>query len=95
MVLKDGMLIGGDEQYFYDGTYELRDEGTFDAHVSVTHVAGEATTVFGGFGQLQLRDFYLRLEAKLNGPVVDLMGFIEGHDDLKIGITLKRWRTPI
>ncbi|MGO9060121.1 MAG: hypothetical protein ACLQU2_22480, partial [Candidatus Binataceae bacterium] len=95
VVLKDGEIVGGDEQYLYDGTYDLREDGTFNARVAVTHAGGEATTVFGGFGQLELRDFSLRLEGKLNGPMVDLMGFIQGHDDLKIGITLKRWRTPI
>lgn len=49
VVMKDGKIAGGDNQYFYVGTYKLKDR-TVTADVSVTHYAGAPVRKLKGPG---------------------------------------------
>jgi hypothetical protein len=37
VLLRNGTLLGCDNQYFYEGVYELGDDGTLRARIKVSH----------------------------------------------------------
>ena len=55
VLLRNGFILGCDDQYFYEGRYVRDDDGGFRSLVKVSHYAGDrAVSVFGDSGHLRL-----------------------------------------
>jgi T3SS negative regulator,GrlR len=51
VLLRNGFILGCDNQYFYEGRFEVDGDGGFRALVTVSHYAGDrAVCIFGEFG---------------------------------------------
>jgi hypothetical protein len=63
VLLRNGFILGCDDQYFYEGRYVLDDVGGFRALVKVSHYAGDrALSIFGEFGPFAtLESFHAEL----------------------------------
>jgi hypothetical protein len=83
-VLETERVLGGDGQYFYVGSYRIR-EGKAEARIRVTHYAGPPNSVFG-----QAKQFDLELSGTpaRNGFV--MTGHVVGNPSLQIGMRLTR-----
>jgi T3SS negative regulator,GrlR len=80
VLLRNGFILGCDNQYFYEGRYVL-DDGGFRALVKVSHYAGDrAVSIFGEFGPFaNLESFQaeLRGDQDSNGTL-QLSGGVTG-----------------
>ena len=63
VLLRNGFILGCDDQYFYEGRYVLDDDGGFRALVKVSHYAGDrAVSIFREFGPFAtLESFHVEL----------------------------------
>jgi T3SS negative regulator,GrlR len=63
VLLRNGFILGCDDQYFYQGRYVLEDDGGFRTLVKVSHYAGDrAVSIFGEFGPFAtLESFHVEL----------------------------------
>ena len=84
VVFETGRLFGGDSQYYYLGTCEVKND-ILDADIEVTHFAGQGFSLFGN-----LQKFHLKVSGKLQEPVMDVNGYLKENQNLKIHIRLTR-----
>ena len=84
VVFETGRLFGGDSQYYYLGTCEVKNE-VLEADIEVTHFAGQGFSLFGG-----LKKFHLKAEGKIKEPKMEISGYLKENPDLKIYIQLTR-----
>jgi hypothetical protein len=70
LVLENGLIRGGDSNYYYVGDYKIKDE-ILNANVRVKHYFGEPNNIFGPLstvnvnlsGKIDYETFYLNGEA--------------------------------
>ena len=91
LLLRKGKVLGCDNQYFIEGSYEVCADGTVKALIAVDHFSGEPRTIFGDFGFLKLMNYTAELTGKADpfGLIV-LAGQVNGNPDLVISVRLAR-----
>ncbi len=93
VLLRNGAILGCDNQYFYEGSYELDGAGTFRARVKVSHYAGDrAVSIFGEFGPFATLESFqaeLRGVRDSNGRL-QLNGDVTGDPDRRLAVILTR-----
>lgn len=68
LVLENGLIRGGDSNYYYTGFYKVNDK-VINAEVTVTHYFGHLNSVFGA-----LTNVKMKLSAKVNDHSFTLSG---------------------
>jgi len=91
VMLRCGHLLGGDDQYFWQGSYNISADDKVTAEVRARLHSGNASSIFGSFGDLKLTEFVVDFEggAQEDG-VYRLVGQVRGHDGLKMIMRLSR-----
>jgi hypothetical protein len=70
IIFETGRVFGGDSQYFYVGTCEVKHDN-LEAEINVTHYHGQPFSIFG-----PLKKFKAKLTGKLQEPTMELNGFL-------------------
>ena len=72
VVLEKGKIIGGDNNYFYIGSYDLNNN-QFNATIDIKHYAGSYNPIFGKLDELiiKLQGDYDEEEMLLTGHVLE------------------------
>src|SRR5688572_14202113 len=83
-VFETGRIFGGDSQYYYIGSYRVKD-GLLHADLEINHYAGSPSSVFG-----PAKQFNLKLSGKPADPVMQVSGHVVQHPQLQIYIRLTR-----
>ena len=83
-VLESGRIFGGDNQYYYLGTYELNAR-FLTADLEIKHFAGPGHSAFGPAAL-----FNLRISGEVDQPVMELRGNIVEAPEKKIVMRLTR-----
>jgi hypothetical protein len=90
VVLRKGRLLGCDNQYAYEGTYQTVG-GHLTAHLEVEHYAGEPRSIFGGFGELTLVQYVADLTAtEVGEKVIAFDAVVNGNPNLSFKVRLER-----
>jgi hypothetical protein len=92
VLLRNGFILGCDDQYFYEGRYVLDDDGGLRALVKVSHYAGyRAVSVFGEFGPFAtLESFHADLRgAQDSNGTLQLSGGVTGAPAKRLDVALK------
>ena len=87
VLLRNGFILGCDDQYFYEGRYVRDDDGGFRSLVKVSHYAGDrAVSVFGEFGPFAtLESFHAELRgAQDSNGTLQLSGGVTGDPDRRL-----------
>ena len=79
-VLHDKRLLGGDEGYYYSGSYKTQN-GSFYGTIHVTRYNRKSLSVFGDIGQ-----FTLELEGKVQDDRIDGTASMASAPDRKLRI---------
>ena len=93
MLLRNGFILGCDDQHFYEGRHVLDDDGGFRALVKVSHYAGDrAVSIFGEFGPFAtLESFHAELRgAQDSNGTLQLSGRVTGDPDRRLAVALTR-----
>ena len=90
VLLRQGKVLGCDNQYFIEGSYQLSSEGTVTVSVVIEHFSGEARTIFGDCEPLTLTKYTVELSGRACTSFVVLTGHVEKHPDLVISVRLIR-----
>lgn len=89
VIFETGRIFGGDAQYYYTGTYEIKN-GTLEGKVDVVHFSGEPWSVFG-----TLSKFSLNLTGQPSAKTFDVGGVLIEDPAKRILIRLtKRAHLP-
>ena len=91
VLLRNGFILGCDDQYFYEGRYVRDDDGGFRSLVKVSHFAGDrAVSVFGDFGPFAtLESFHAELRgAQDSNGTLQLSGGVIGDPDRRLDVAL-------
>ena len=72
IVLEKGKILGGDNNYFYIGSYDLKND-QFNATIDVKHYHGAHNPIFGKFEEviIKLTGDYDEEEMHLTGHVLE------------------------
>ncbi len=89
VIFETGRIFGGDSQYYYIGSAHVGKDGILHADLEVTHYAGNPYTVFG-----QANQIHLKLEGKVQEPVMELLGYPLEDPNQKILVRCTK-RTPL
>jgi T3SS negative regulator,GrlR len=92
VLLRNGFILGCDDQYFYEGRYVRDDDGGFRSLVKVSHYAGDgAVSVFGDFGPFAtLESFHAELRGgQDSNGTLQLSGGVTGDPDRRLDVALK------
>jgi hypothetical protein len=92
VLLRNGFILGCDDQYFYEGRYVVEEDGGFRALVKVSHYAGDrAVSIFGEFGPFAtLESFHVELRgAQDSNGTLQLSGGVTGDPDRRLDVALK------
>ena len=92
VLLRNGFILGCDDQYFYEGRYVRDDDGGFRALVKVSHYAGDrAVSIFGEFEPFAtLESFHAELRgAQDSNGTLQLSGGVTGDPDRRLDVALK------
>jgi hypothetical protein len=84
IVFEDGHIRGGDQTYFYLGTYSL-EARELRAKVKVTHYAGEPHSIFG-----TLSDFDVNLIGEPSDSQMELVGYLAERPDAQLVVHLTK-----
>jgi hypothetical protein len=84
VVVENGKVLGGDAQYFYVGHCGF-ENGVLQAHVEITHYAGESNSIFGAADK-----FHIEVSGKTAKEKFTLHGHVIGHPELKISMNFTR-----
>ncbi len=85
VVLETGRVFGGDAQYYYLGDYNVIHGEDVTVNVQVTHFSGKPYSIFG-----PTKQFKLKLTGKLNIPIMELSGYVEGAPQLQMSMRLTK-----
>ena len=83
VILENGKLLGGDNNYFYVGSYDLL-HNQFNATLEVKHYHGDFNPIFG-----KLKEFILKLEGDIDEDEMFLIGNILEDTSRELHIRLK------
>ncbi len=83
IVLENGKVLGGDSNYFYIGSYDLKNNN-FNATIDVKHYRGKFKPIFG-----KLKEFILRLEGPYDEEDMLLTGNLLEDPTRELHIRLK------
>lgn len=83
VVLQGNKVLGGDSQYFYDGTYKETGDDV-EAEALCTHYAGAVSTAFGTSEQT----YSLKLEGKHSGNAITGKIWRPESPNLKLDVRL-------
>jgi hypothetical protein len=83
LILEKGKILGGDNNYFYVGSYDLKDN-QFNATIEVKHYHGDLNPIFG-----KLYDFILMLKGDMDEDELILTGNILEDPSRELHIRLK------
>jgi T3SS negative regulator,GrlR len=91
VLLRNGFILGCDDQYFYEGRYVLDDDGGFRALVKVSYYAGDrAVSIFGDLGPFAtVESFHAELRgAQDSNGTLQLSGGVKGDSDRRLDVAL-------
>ena len=92
VLLRNGFILGCDDQYFYEGRYVFDDDdGAFRALVKVSHYAGDrAVSIFREFGPFAtLESFHAELRgAQDSNGTLQLSGGVTGDPDRRLDVAV-------
>lgn len=89
VIFETGRIFGGDAQYYYTGTYEMKN-GALIGDLDVVHYSGNPWSVFG-----TLNKFSLRVSGRPKEKTFDVEGSLNQDPSKKILIRLtKRAELP-
>lgn len=83
IVLENGRIIGGDNNYFYIGSYDLKNN-KFNATIDVKHYSGSYNPIFGNMDEL-----ILKLDGKYDEDEMLLTGHVLEEPSLEVHIRLR------
>ena len=83
VVLEDKKILGGDNNYFYIGSYDLKGN-KFNATIDVKHYHSECNPIFG-----KLEEFILKLVGDYNEDEMILTGNILEDPSRELHVRLK------
>jgi hypothetical protein len=83
VVLHDGIVMGGDDGYYYLGEYAL-DDSLFSAAIRITPFVHGKPSIFNTFGQA----FTLRISGQITGDTITAQGHPEDMPTLSFGVKL-------
>jgi len=84
LTLLDGILAGGDANYYYSGSY-VQDGSKLKGDLRVVHFAGPLTAVFGPIRELQLN-----FTAVAGGDLIMAQGLAVGLLAQRLAIRMQR-----
>ena len=80
LVLKDGLLLGGDNGYYYSGKYNVKNDRV-EGKVAITRYDPNIISVFGNMDQ-----FSLSFAGQITHNVIDAIASLDGKPESKIQI---------
>lgn len=83
VVLEKGKIIGGDNNYFYIGSYELKDS-KFSATIDVKHYSKKYNSLFG-----KREELIIKLDGNYNDEEMLLTGHMLEDPSIEIHVRLK------
>lgn len=83
VVLEDGNIIGGSNNYFYIGSYDLVDN-TFNATIDIKHYQGAYNPIFSDKDEL-----IIKLDGEFHESEMLLTGYVLEIPSLAIHVRLK------
>jgi hypothetical protein len=83
VVLEKNKILGGDNNYFYVGSYDLNNK-KFNATVDVKHYHGKCNPIFGKF-----EEFILKLEGDYDEDEMKLVGKMLEDPSRELHVRLK------
>ena len=83
IVIENGKILGGDNNYFYIGSYDLKNN-KFNATIDVKHYHGKCNPIFG-----ELEEFILKLSGNSNEEEMLLVGNILEDPSRELHVCLK------
>jgi hypothetical protein len=83
VVLEANKILGGGNNYFYVGSYDLKDNN-FNATIDVKHYRGECNPIFGKF-----EEFILKLLGDYDEDEMLLTGYILEDPSRELHVKLK------
>jgi hypothetical protein len=84
VVFTDGKVLGGDNRYYYDGTYSQ--QGAFlHGEIVAKHYSGPPRNVFGSFSSVRLI-----LEGSIGGDLIVAYGYDPSAPQRRLSIRLRR-----
>jgi hypothetical protein len=86
MVCRQGEILGGNDQYFYTGSYVI-EEGGFDANVMVSHYNDIPGSFFGKADELPFTIKGVAMESEM-----DLVGLLPTRSSIEYLVRLSRLR---
>jgi len=84
VVLETGRILGGDSQYFYVGSYEVKNQ-ELEAEIEVTHYFGELYSIFG-----PEKNFRIKITGEIGKDVMEGQGHRVDNSQMKLGVRLTR-----
>jgi T3SS negative regulator,GrlR len=91
VILRNGRLLGCDPFYFFEGTFEVSDNGkNVKASVQVERYAGPATSIFFGAGGPEVVKYTVEFEGAYAEGALRLIGTMNWNPDLKLTAHLVR-----
>ncbi len=92
VLLRNGTVLGCDNQYFYEGNYEPAGDSGIQARINVSHYASDRpTSIFGDFGPLTLKRYHAELRGALTADgSLHFRGAMNGDPDRELVVTLTR-----
>ena len=83
VVLEKGKILGGNDHYFYVGSYDLM-HNMFNATIDVKHYYGANNPIFGN-----LKEFILKLKGKIDEDEMLLVGNMLEDSSREFHVRLK------
>jgi hypothetical protein len=83
IVLEKSKILGGDNNYFYVGSYDLRNNN-FNATIDVKHYHGDCNLIFG-----KLEEFILKLKGSYHEDEMQCIGNILEDPSRELRVRLK------
>jgi T3SS negative regulator,GrlR len=92
VLLRNGTILGCDNQYFYEGTYKVAGDAAIEAWVKVSHYAGDRpVSIFGEFGSATLESYQAELDGTLRADGrLHLKCAMNGDPDRELAVMLTR-----
>jgi hypothetical protein len=90
VVLRQGRILGCDEGWFIEGSYEVVKAGRLTGRIRVSRYNDAGESIFGSFGPVDLRSYSLALEGRIAGRTIEIEAFVIGKPGLSPRIRLEK-----